>query len=206
MQKNQRARTFIAVPVQPTRGLRKVLEKLNQMGSAVKPIPEDQMHITLKFLGPTELEDIMPVSRALKEMRNRFKCVRLAFKGLGAFPREDRPNVVWAGIKDESLLAEMAEYLEAETEKLGYPRERKGFHAHLTLARIKAKPPEELFQLLADRRDAEWGDATLDTLKFFRSELKPQRAQYHEMQTVRLPPAPKKKNQAKSLDSNESQS
>jgi len=59
---------------------------------------------------------------------------------------------------------------------------------------------------LADRRDAEWGEATLDTLKFFRSELKPQRAQYHEMQTVRLPPAPKKKSQAKSLDSNESQS
>lgn len=193
MQNNQRARTFIAVPVQPPRGLRKVLEKLEQMGSAVRPIPADQMHITLKFLGPTELEDVMPVCRILKEMRNQFKCVRLAFKGLGAFPREDRPNVIWAGVKDETLLAEMAKHLEREMEMLGYPRERKGFHAHLTLARIKAKPPEELFQLLSDRRDAEWGEVTLDTLKFYRSELKPQRSQYHEMQTVRLPPAPKKK-------------
>jgi len=192
MRNNQRARTFIAVPIQPPRGLRKVLEKLEQMGSAVNPIPADQMHITLKFLGPTELEDIMPVSRTLKGMRERFKSFRLAFKGLGAFPRVERPNVIWAGVTDESLLAEMAEFLEAETEKLGYPRERKNFHAHLTLARIKTRPPEELFQLLADRRDAEWGEVTVDTLKFFRSELKPQRAQYHEMQTVRLNQGPKK--------------
>ncbi|WP_417384547.1 RNA 2',3'-cyclic phosphodiesterase [Gimesia sp.] len=187
MHTNQRTRTFIAVPIQPPRGLKKLMPRLEKLAPAVKTVDVEQMHITLKFLGPTELEDIMPVSRILKEMRNRFKRVKLAFRGLGAFPREDHPNVIWAGISDAAALTEMAEFLEEETEKLGYPRERKGFHPHLTLARVKAKPADELFDILRDRKLAEWGEVTVDTIKFFQSELKTPQARYHEMQTVKLP-------------------
>lgn len=186
MHANQRTRTFIAIPIQPPRGLKKLMQKLEQLGSAVRPIPVNQMHITLKFLGPTELDDIMPISSILKNMRTKFPRMKLAFKGLGVFPREDHPNVIWAGITDASVLTEMVNYLEQETGKLGYPPERKAFHPHLTLARVKAKPPEELFQILRDRENAEWGEATIDTLKFYQSELKSERAHYHEMQTVKL--------------------
>ena len=186
MHKNRRMRTFIAVPIHPPRGLRKLLPKLEQLGPAIKPIPVDQMHITLKFLGATELEDVMPISSLLKKMRSEFPRFKLAFKGLGAFPRMDHPNVLWAGITDATALTAMVDYLEQETEKLGYPLERKGFHPHLTLARVNAKPADELFQILEDRQDAEWGEVTVDTIKFFQSELKSQRAQYHEMQTVKL--------------------
>lgn len=182
-----RTRTFIAVPIQPPRGINKLLQKLDQLGSAVKPIPADQMHITLKFLGQTDLNDIVALCSVLKKMRTDFSKTKLSFNGLGAFPRADRPNVIWAGItKNASVLRDMAEYLETEAEKIGYARERKGFHAHLTLARIKSKPPEELFQILEDRRDALWGETTIDSIKFYQSELKSQRAQYHEMQTVNL--------------------
>ncbi|WP_298866979.1 RNA 2',3'-cyclic phosphodiesterase [uncultured Gimesia sp.] len=179
-------RTFIAVPIHPPRGLRKLLPKLEQLGPAVKPIAVDQMHITLKFLGTTELEDVMPISSILKKMRSEFPRLKLAFKGLGAFPRVDHPNVIWAGISDATLLTAMVDYLEQETEKLGYPLERKGFHPHLTLARVNARPADDLFQILQDRSDAEWGEVTVDTIKFYQSEMKSQRAQYHEMQTVKL--------------------
>ncbi|WP_339729712.1 RNA 2',3'-cyclic phosphodiesterase [uncultured Gimesia sp.] len=186
MHSNKRTRTFIAVPIEPPRGLKKLMQKLEQLGSAVRPIPTDQMHITLKFLGPTELEDIMPISTILKKMRTEFPRMKLAFKGLGAFPRADHPNVIWAGITDPTVLTEMVNFLERETGKLGYPPERKVFHPHLTLARVKAKPPETLFEILRDRENAEWGEATVDTLKFYQSELKAERSHYHEMQTVKL--------------------
>ncbi|WP_299462359.1 RNA 2',3'-cyclic phosphodiesterase [uncultured Gimesia sp.] len=186
MHTNRRTRTFIAVPIHPPRGLRKLLPKLDQLGTAVRPILVDQMHITLKFLGPTELDDIMPISHLLKKMRTLFPPIKLAFKGLGAFPNAERPNVIWAGISDPAPLAEMVQFLEQETELLGYPLERKGFHPHLTLARVNAKPPEELFEILRDRANAEWGEVTVDTIKFFQSELKTERAQYHEMQTIKL--------------------
>jgi len=186
MHTNRRTRTFIAVPIHPPRGLRKLLPKLEQLGPAVRPLLVDQMHITLKFLGPTELDDIMPISTLLKNMRTMFPRFKLAFKGLGAFPNAERPNVIWAGIADPTVLTSMVDYLEQETEKLGYPLERKGFHPHLTLARVNAKPSPELFDILRDRQDAEWGEVTVDTLKFFESELKSQRAHYHEMQTVKL--------------------
>ncbi len=186
MHKNRRMRTFIAIPIQPTKGLRKLMPKLEKLGPAVRPIPVDQMHITLKFLGATELEDIMPISSILKNMRSEFPRFKLAFRGLGAFPRVDHPNVIWAGIANPSALTAMVDYLEQETQKLGYPLERKGFHPHLTLARVNAKPEDELFQILQDREKAEWGEVTIDTIKFYQSELKQQRAQYHEMQTVNL--------------------
>lgn len=179
-------RTFIAIPIQPPRGLRKLLPKLEQLGPAVRPIPVDQMHITLKFLGATDLEDIMPISSILKQMRSKFPRLKLAFRGLGAFPRVDHPNVIWAGINDATQLTAMVDYLEQETEKLGYPLERKGFHPHLTLARVNARPADELFQILQDREKAEWGEVTVDTIKYFQTEQKSQRAQYHEMQTVKL--------------------
>lgn len=186
MHTNKRTRTFIAVPIEPTRGLKKLMQKIEQLGSAVRPIPQDQMHITLKFLGPTELDDIRPISNILKSMRSEYPRLKLSFKGLGAFPRPDRPNVIWAGIENGEVISEMAEYLERETDKLGYPRERKGFHPHLTLARVKAKPPQELFDILRDREKADWGEAKVETLKFYQSELKTDGALYHEMQTVKL--------------------
>lgn len=187
MMHTNRTRTFIAVPIQPPRGLKKLMQKLEKLGSGVKPIPVEQMHITLKFLGPTDLEDIMPISSILKTMRTQFPQMKLALKGLGAFPRPERPNVIWAGISvNATVLTDMAEYLETETGKLGYAPERKSFHPHLTLARIKTQPPDELFQILEDRRNAEWGETTIDTIKFFQSELKSQGARYHEMQTVKL--------------------
>jgi len=186
MHKNRRMKTFIAIPIHPPRGLRKLLPKLEQLGPAVRPIAVDQMHITLKYLGATDLEDIMPISALLKQMRSKFPRLKLAFKGLGAFPSVEHPNVIWAGINDPTLLKAMVDYLEQETEKLGYPLERKGFHPHLTLARVNAKPAEELFQILQDRENAEWGEVTVDTIKYFQSEQKSQRAQYTEMQTVKL--------------------
>lgn len=186
MHKNSRMRTFIAIPIHPPRGLRKLLPKLDNLGPAVKPIPVDQMHITLKFLGATDLEDIIPISSILKKIRSEFPPFKLAFKGLGAFPRIDHPNVIWAGINDATPLTNLVDFLERETEILGYPLDRKGFHPHLTLARVNAKPDQELFQILQDRENAEWGEVTIDTIKFFQSEMKSQRDHYHEMQTVKL--------------------
>jgi 2'-5' RNA ligase len=45
-------------------------------------------------------------------------------------------------------LSALAESIEEELEPLGFKRERKGFKAHLTLARIKKRVPPDLIRKL----------------------------------------------------------
>ena len=60
----------------------------------------------------------------------------------------------WLGVGEGAEpLAALAESMEAQLGPLGFPREKRAFTPHVTVARIKARPPEDLFDRL--ERDGE---------------------------------------------------
>src|SRR5207245_2965808 len=62
-------------------------------------VPEN-LHITLKFLGPIELTQRALVATALARLAGGVPAFDITLRGLGAFPSLTRPRVIWGGVDD----------------------------------------------------------------------------------------------------------
>ena len=61
----------------------------------------------------------------------------IEFGGLGAFPRPERPRVLWLGVTEgrEKLMALQAALTKRLDDELGFPPDRNDFCPHLALGR-----------------------------------------------------------------------
>lgn len=168
----ENVRCFIAAKIPATPPLRNTLSALEEMGRAVKPVSADNLHVTLKFFGDVPREQTAVIGRTLQEVTAPVEAFDVTLKGLGAFPHPGRPSVIWAGIDAAEPLVRLAANLEVRFASQGFIRERRPFHPHLTLARIKARPPESLKTLLQQYETKEFGTAPIDHLDLYESELR----------------------------------
>ena len=183
---SERLRTFIAVRIPAPAVLRPVLRDLGEMGRAVKAVSPDHMHVTLKFLGETDADLVPEVGSIMSAAAAAQKRCELTLAGLGVFPHAQRPNVVWAGIEGAQTLQALAAELQSGLEALGFAREDRPFVPHLTLARVKAKPPQSLHDLLERHQKTRFGTASIESVEFFRSDLGPDGPKYTQLATAPL--------------------
>jgi RNA 2',3'-cyclic 3'-phosphodiesterase len=92
-------RAFIAIEL--GKDLQKQLDclqdKLKISSPDVKWVKHENIHLTLKFLGPTEEEKIQPVQTILDKIALRFEVFDLEISNLGIFPNSRSPRVIWVG-------------------------------------------------------------------------------------------------------------
>lgn len=154
----------------------------------VRWVVGDNLHLTLRFLGPTAPErvaDAEAACRAAAEKVGRFE-VRLA--GAGGFPSSSRPRVVWIGVAEGAPdLAELAAMIDAELAARGWPPETRPFRAHLSIGRADGVPGAgrtvEALAAAAEALEAAW---TVDAVVLYRSELGRGPARYTALATVQL--------------------
>ena len=181
-------RLFFAVKVPAADRLRSVIGKLAQMGRAVKPVSPENLHVTLKFLGETDAELLPLLEESLQKSVEAVSAFESQLTGLGAFPNARRPSVVWIGMQHAEALIEIADRLERELVFLGFPPEKRHFQPHLTVARVRSKPPRELFELLESERQASFGSVAVKSIELYRSELAPDGARYTVLVSAALAP------------------
>lgn len=184
-------RTFLGIRIPPTPALRNVLKSLGNLGKAIKPTQADDLHITLKFLGPTPAELVAEIAGEMRDACTTIAPLATRMRGLGAFPSAARPNVIWAGFDHPGELELLAMDLDDRLTPLGYPPEPRPFHPHVTLARVKFRPPEELRVLLSELEAADFGAVTADTVELFQSEPGPAGSQYISLARAPLTNAPR---------------
>jgi 2'-5' RNA ligase len=92
-------------------------------------------HITLKFIGEVATERAEDIKKSLANAHVATP-IKMSFRGLGFFPNERRPRVLWAGIEAGADLSALAAVVETTLEPLGITREKRPFSPHLTLARF----------------------------------------------------------------------
>jgi RNA 2',3'-cyclic 3'-phosphodiesterase len=173
-----RIRTFIAVEMSPrVIGRADVLiDKLRVAGADVTWVRPQQMHLTLKFLGDVPDTETPDICRVVKEIAGQFEPFEIIFRGAGAFPNAREPRTLWIGIDDggEELKRLQAELDEALKTKLGYAKERRGFHPHLTIGRVKRMDNESgdhLRRLLEENAHFDADLAIVDEVVTFASFL-----------------------------------
>jgi 2'-5' RNA ligase len=99
---------------------------------------EQNLHLTLKFLGETPTSQLEKLSNAAAAAVAGFSPFQVSIEGTGLFPKHGKPRVLWIGVKDSSgKLAELQTRLELECAREGFAKEERPFHPHLTLARLR---------------------------------------------------------------------
>ncbi len=99
---------------------------------------EENLHLTLKFLGDTPVGKAEALSQAVQLAANTLSPFELVVGGCGAFPPRGKPNVLWIGIDDPSAkLGKLHQNLEDECARVGFAQDERAFHPHLTIARLR---------------------------------------------------------------------
>lgn len=97
----------------------------------------DGLHLTLRFLGPTEPEWIDGTIAAIDSAaRSAGGPIDIELAGAGSFPSGRRPRTLWIGLaRGREALTELAAATEAALVGAGWKPEPRPFRPHLTLAR-----------------------------------------------------------------------
>ena len=180
-------RGFIAVDIPRSPALDGLAADLRKASPSLKVVGTDQLHLTIKFLGDTEDGLVPEIVAAIRRAASGVRPFEIQVRGTGAFPSLSRMNVIWVGIEGAGPLAKIAEALEASLESLGFPRERRPWKAHLTLARVKGSHDlRSVRRILESHATDLFGTSTVDALHLKKSELTPQGARYTIAESVRL--------------------
>ena len=138
-------------------------------------VRDNAMHLTLKFLGDVPDADIMDVCRVTEQVCQRHSRFDLDIQGVGHFGGTSA-RVLWVGTGQgtEDLMA-LQEDLENQLELAGWPREGRGFSAHLTLCRVKnPKAGATLVQAYKPHHDIKLGITGVESLVIYESQLRPE--------------------------------
>lgn len=99
---------------------------------------EEKLHLTLKFFGDVEAGKVSALDAALDAAAAAAPPLALKLQVAGVFPAVGRPNVIWLGVSDDTGdIARLHARIEDECAAAGFPRERRAFHPHVTLARVR---------------------------------------------------------------------
>ncbi len=182
-------RVFVGVRIDPN-----VAEKISALQSQLKRclpgvrwVGRENLHFTLKFLGPVEEERVVEIGDALEQALRLFPRFSILARGIGVFPDIRKARVLWVGLEGASL-ALLAIGVEAALEPAGFAREKRGFEPHLTIGRWRNfdRRAEMIRREIDQWKEYDFGQSRVEEVVFFQSILKTEGAVYHPLRIIRL--------------------
>ena len=108
------------------------------LGNLVRWVTIENMHLTLIFLGEVKEDFLNMVKVQLTSMAKTAKPFDANLSGLGAFPSQKSPRIIWLGIdKGKNEIIDLQSKVEKSLIVIGYKPEDRKFHPHLTVGRVK---------------------------------------------------------------------
>ena len=183
-------RCFIAIelPEETLQKLAAIQQQLIRSRSGVRWVKPGSIHLTLKFLGnilPAQVDDI--AAAAALAVREEAP-INLCAGGIGAFPSERKPRVIWVGLGgDIERLANIQAGLEKALEPLGFAREGRGFRPHLTLGRVRDRHRlQSLIEAMSTLELPEFNSFDANEIILYKSDLRPTGAIYTKLHRMPL--------------------
>ncbi|WBX78861.1 RNA 2',3'-cyclic phosphodiesterase [Virgibacillus salarius] len=92
------------------------------------------LHVTLKFLGPVADKKLQALIQVLEELHS-FQAFNTQVGGVGAFGLKTQPRVLYADVELTDRLKKLQEQVEKAVEQIGFSKEKRDFVPHITLAK-----------------------------------------------------------------------
>ena len=183
-------RTFIAVELDAA--LREPLVKLLRKGLPkdrdVRWCAENQLHVTLKFLGEIDDDRLAKVCEVVRNVSTQIDPFTISLGPLGCFPNPRSARVLWCGIEDAAAgCRRWVELADPLLEELGIERETRAFTPHITLGRSKASGGARVMErVLETIAPPVAGEMQVAQVVIFESRLRPTGAEYFPLFTTPL--------------------
>jgi len=174
----------------------RALEQLREFGHLhgprlgdLRPVPADNLHLTLAFLGDVPAEAIGGLVDAVDQaLGDRTSEPPAPLRGLGVFPDWRRPRAVYARIADrprQDQVSDLMGTVQAACAGLGFPMEDRPRVPHVTLARVRRGRGGEPWEELVGRWEArDLGHVDLTTVFLFETRPGPQGSRYVARATI----------------------
>jgi len=145
----------------------------------------EALHLTLHFIGDVPEGVARAYQRVLAEVDAA--AFDLQIQGVGQFPINDRPRVIWAGVQNTRELRALHQAVGAALEREGFIRERRRFHPHITLMRFR-KPIRRgpASRWLSAHIDFTAAPVRVERFALFESDLQPTGAIYRQRRVYPL--------------------
>jgi 2'-5' RNA ligase len=176
----------LSIPGDVRENLSSLIRTLRSADARPKWVRSENLHVTLKFIGEIESEKSLALGRALAAVRST-QLVHVEFRGVGFFPNQRRPSVLWAGVHGSPSLVSLAAEINSVLAPLGIPHEEKPFVPHLTIARFKELSLSPALRAAIERFSGH-NFGSLSTADFYliESKLKNTGAEYTTLRSFRF--------------------
>lgn len=185
--KGTRAFIAIDVPQELKERVKAIMD--SSKGVPLKPVHDDNMHITLLFLGDLSGEEIERAKEILLALRG--DSFTISLRGLGTFGGR-HPRILFAEIADGAdSLKRLHSSLYPKLKGAGIELEAREYSPHLTLSRIKFLRKDEaeaLQEFIDDNESTEVGSFTCNEIKLKSSLIGGEKPIHEDIASVALMP------------------
>lgn len=129
---------------------------------------DNQLHLTLAFIGGTPRKTQHEIESALA--RIRFDAFDLSLWGVGLFGKPKFPKALWAGVEDKKPVTHLHEKIVATLDRIEVDTERRKFKPHVTLARFRRGAQARVGDWLTNNEVLHTGRVQVDKFVLFSSE------------------------------------
>lgn len=156
-----------------------------------RKVGNHQMHLTLAFLGECSAQEKEEIHRQLSGID--YNSFEISISGLGAFPNESSPRIIWAGIEPDDELMNLQEKISARLETYLKPKDPHSYVPHITIARKKTRKGNN--HIIKQNLKHETTEIEVNVHSFHLKEsiLKPSGSEHHILQTYQAGSSEKEK-------------
>ncbi|HEV2746524.1 MAG TPA: RNA 2',3'-cyclic phosphodiesterase [Allosphingosinicella sp.] len=174
-------RLFVAI--RPPAPIREQLLDLMEGVNGASWQDEDQLHLTLRFVGEVERHVADDIAAELATVRHPGFELRL--NGIGSFERRGQAVTLWAGVLPHGPLKALHRKVDQAVQRAGVEPDHRAYLPHISLARLgRAAGP--IATLLAAHGGVSSPPFRVDSFRLYESRLSPQGALYSVVERYRL--------------------
>ncbi len=186
-------RLFVAldIPHAIRETIAETCERLKPAAPDARWVRPESQHLTLKFIGEQPEEKLTGIQAALGKVKilpPHSPAIKLRVATIYFFPYRRFPTVLAASVFDDGPseigLLPVVNQIERHLETAGIKREKRGFRAHLTVARLDPRGDHDaLEKALEPVMRAEFGSFATTEFHLYRSQLQRGGALYTRLAT-----------------------
>ena len=174
-------RLFVAI--RPPEAVRSQLLDLMEGVKGARWQDEDQLHLTLRFIGEVDRHVAADIAASLGAIHHaRFE---ISLSGLGTFDRRGQPLTLWAGVTPPEPLKALHKKVDQAVLRAGAEPDRRAYMPHVTLARLSRStgPIDGLMERSGGLSSRPF---PVDDFRLYESDLTPQGAIYSVVERYAL--------------------
>ena len=179
-------RAFVAIRMnqQVEDAVAAMCDAIKRPRDGIRWVPRANLHITLKFLGPSvDPLRLERLTAGLHEVAQKTAPFEVAAQGLGAFPNLEHPRAIFVGLHSVELGA-LAARVETACAERGFEHENRRWNGHLTIGRVRdSRLIPKTRHAIEAANNTDFGTSKIESLTLYRSHLSPEAATYQPLAT-----------------------